>query len=245
MERLLLEAQPRTTVGTPTARRARRAGQIPAVVYGQRHQPVSLLVNQREFLRAVRTTAGENVLIKLKVAGESASGERTVLVKAIQHDPVSGAILHVDFHQVSLTERIAVHVPLVTQGEPVGVKQDGGILEHFLRDIEVECLPTDIPSHLMLDVSALKIGDALHVKDITPPSRKIHILTDAAAVVVSVLPPHIEKAPEVVEAAPTEPELIRKEKKAEEAAAAPAGEAKAEAKPEKPEAKKDKEKEGK
>ena len=148
--------------------------------------------------------------------------EKPVLVKSVQHDPVDGHVLHVDFHAVTLTERVKVKVPLVLKGEPVGVKQEGGILEQFLRDIEVECLPTDIPTELAFDVSAFKIGDTMHVRDLTPPANT-KITSELEGAVASVLKPKEEK-PEEEAAAVTEPEVIREKK--EEGEAPPEGEAK-------------------
>ena len=242
MDQVRLTANRRDQVGTSAAQRVRREHAIPAIVYGQDKTPVSISVSQRDVLKAFHTKAGSNVIITLTIGGAKKADERTVIVKEIQHHPVHGGILHIDFHQISLKERIKVHVPIALKGEAVGVKQDGGVLEHFLRELEVECLPTDIPPHLDVEIAALKIGDAIHVKDIVVPSP-VKIITDPALVVLSILPPHVEAAPEAPAEAPAEPELIRKKKEEEGAeSAAPAeGAAKAEAKPEKAEPKKEKE----
>lgn len=243
MEQIILAATRREQLGTPAARRLRRSGQIPAVVYGRGQESLSVSVNPRDLQRAFQTKAGTNVIITLKIGGAQETKraeERTVIVKDLQYDAVQSHLLHIDFNQISLRERIQVNVPLLLKGESVGVKQDGGLLEQFLRELSVECLPTDIPPHLDVEISALKIGDALHVSDVAAPPQ-VKVLTDAATVVLSVLPPHVEKAPEAAaaEVAPAEPELIRKKKAEEGEEAAPAEGAKAEAKPEKAEAKKE------
>ena len=151
--------------------------------------------------------------------------EHAVLVKEVQHHPVDGRILHVGFQAILLTERIRVKIPILLKGEAVGVKQDGGVLEHFLREVEVECLPTEIPAQVEADISLLKIGDTVHVRDLTPPPTG-RITTDPEGVIASVLKPKAEKAEEAP--AVTEPEVLR-EKKPEEGEAA--GEAPAEAQP--------------
>jgi len=266
MEQITLTGTRREHLGTPAARRLRRTGEVPAVVYGHGKAPVSLSVRLRDLQQAFHTKAGTNVIINLHIGGSpppagpgkgrragtarapkvsppSGRGTeaRTVIVKEIQHDPVRGDVLHIDFHQISLKDRITVNIPVHTQGEAIGVKQDGGVLEHFLRELEIECLPTDIPEHITVDIAALKIGETVHVSDVaTPPNAKI--VNDPSMAILSVLPPRVEKAPEVLaaEAAPAEPELIRK-KKEEEAGAetAPAEGAKAEAEPRKTEGKKE------
>jgi len=180
---------------------------------------------------------GENMIITLKVAldAKKKADERPVLIKEIQSHPVSGEILHVDFNEISLTKRLTVKVPIHSKGEPVGVKQDGGTLEHILWEVEVECLPTEIPEKLEVDVAAMKIGDTVHVKDLAVPEGVV-IKHEMEAIVLSVVPPHKEEvvAPEAgaaVEGAATsaEPEVIKKEKKVAEEGEEEAG--KGEAKP--------------
>src|SRR3989338_5055547 len=147
----------------------------------------------------------------------------------MQHDPVYGHVIHVDFHAVTLTEQIRVKIPVVLVGEPVGVKQDGGVLEQFLRELEVECLPTEIPEGVEVDVTAMKIGDTMHVRDLIPP-KHAQLLSDPAGAIASVQQPKVEK-PEEEAAAVTEPEVLREKKeegKEAEGEAAGAGEAKKE-----------------
>ncbi len=231
----VLSVKQRAEQGKRAVKPVRHAGFIPGVVYGRDTKPVAISVNRKELVHVLHSKAGEHALVTLRVAGERA-WEKPVLVKAVQHHPVDGHVVHVDFHAIVLTERLRIKVPLVLKGEPVGVKQEGGILEQFLREVEVECLPTDIPANIEFDVAALKIGDTVHLRDLTLPSR-VTMTSDPEGAVASVQEPKEEK-PEETEAAPTEPEVIREKK--EEAEAAPgeprkaeAGEVKKEAKSEK------------
>ena len=215
-----LTVQQRPAHGTRPVRRLRREGVVPGVVYGRDMDPIPVAVKARELVKLLHSKTGEHALVTLRLH-DTKPWEKPVLVKAIQHDPVSGQVLHVDFHAIVLTERLRVKVPVVLKGEPVGVKQEGGILEHFLREVEVECLPTEIPASVESDVSAMKIGDTLHVRDLTPP-KNAKITSEAAGVIASIQKSKEEKPEEAP--AVTEPEVIR-EKKAE-AEAAPAEAAK-------------------
>jgi large subunit ribosomal protein L25 len=225
----------RTTTGMRPVRRLRLEGWVPGVVYGRDMQPLSIQVNDRELSRLLHSASGEHTLVTLKMA-DGQSWEKPALVQDVQHHPVDGHVLHVDFHAIVLTERIKIKIPIELKGEPVGVKQEGGILEHFLREIEIECLPTEIPAHVEFDVSELKIGDTIHVKDLAAPAGA-KILTDPEGAIASVQLPKVEK-PEEEAAAATEPEVIREKK--DETAAEGGDEPKADkAKPDKAEAKKD------
>ena len=218
-----LLAHPRTATGTRAARRLRRAGFVPGVLYGKAVKTMPVQVSRHDLVKFLHARAGEHGLATLRIEQGASGGsggkslEKPVLIKAVEHDPVLGDIRHVDFQTIVLTEQIRVKVHLLLQGEPVGVKQDGGVLEHFLREIEVECLPTQIPNQIEHDIAALKIGDALHVRDVAaPPGARI--TTDPESVVASVLAPKEEKVEEAA-AAVTEPEVIREKKpEAEEAA---------------------------
>lgn len=227
MDQAILEASVRADLGTRVSRRLRQAGQIPAVVYGEGRVPTPVITQQRDVARILKTAAGENVLITLTVKGPDGAAQpaRTVLIKEIQHHPVTSEILHVDFHQVSLTKRITVTVPLQFTGEAVGVKQNGGRLDHLLWEVRVECLPTEIPERLEVPVAALKIGDSLAIKDLIPPSG-IKLLHDPQVAVVACLSPVVEKAPEVAPeaAGPAEPEVIKQKKPEAEEAEAVKGE---------------------
>jgi large subunit ribosomal protein L25 len=235
-EREELVASRRSTIGSRRVNRLRNAGFVPGVVYGKGMAPVTVEVPRRELSRLLHSKTGEHALVTLKVSGEGAF-EKPVLLQAVQHHPVSGQVTHVDFHAIVLTQRLKVKVPIQLKGEPVGVKQDGGLLEHFLREVEVECLPTEIPDSVVFDVSLLIIGQTVHVRDLIAPANT-KITTDPEGAVASVQKPKEEK-PEVAGAeAATEPEVLREKKEEPEAGAAAA-------KPAAPEAKKDTKKEAK
>jgi large subunit ribosomal protein L25 len=213
-----LKGEIRTAVGKAEAKRLRRMLRIPSIVYGGPGGPVPVTVNPTELLAAV--SAGENVLINLSLAGGDSPRRSLVILKELQVDPVKGRPLHADFLEVSMERKIRVEVPLILAGEPVGVKDKGGILEHALRQLFVECLPLDIPEKLLVDVSGLDVGDAVHVRDLRT-GEGVRVLED-------------EDAPAAVEEAPTEPEVVGRKEKAEaegEPEAKPKAEPKAEAKP--------------
>jgi large subunit ribosomal protein L25 len=212
---ITLNGSQRSRLGKGGARTARREGLIPAVLYGHGEDPVSVSIGSREFDVALRGHKGGNPIVNLAVAGH----EYTALIRAVQYDPVSHDILHLDFQHISLTETIEVKVNVHLIGLPVGVKDGGGILETILREIEVRCLPTAIPSSIDIDVSHLNIGDSVHVRDFSVPN--VTLLVDPEATVATVVPPTVieeKPAEEVVAegAAAAEPEVIAKGKKEEE-----------------------------
>lgn len=201
-----LNGEQRTDVGKSFARKLRAAGRIPAVYYGRGEQPISLIMNAKEVETLIHGSAGANVIVDLMVAG-AATADRKALIREIQRDPVVGNILHLDLQHISLTEKITVEVPIELTGIPIGVKDGGGILEHVLREVEVECLPTDIPAHLEADVTMLNIGDSLHVSDLK--AERVTILTEADRPIATVVPPTIlEEAAPATEEAAAEPELV-------------------------------------
>ncbi len=246
MEKMQLNAEIRETVGKKASKTTRSAGFIPAVVYKEGKETANLKINAKELFGILKTKAGANVLVSLKISGaKEKAKERVVLIKEIQHHPIKDQILHVDFQEISLTEKMTFDVPLMTKGEAEGVVKDGGVLERILWELKIECLPTAIPERIEVDVTALKIGDAVLVKDIVvPPDVKILNAPDQTAITVKM--PHVEAPKEEAVLEVTEPELIRekKEKEAEEGEeeAAPADKAKEEKKEAKPkEEKKEKE----
>jgi len=171
-------------------------------------------VGLKELEEVIHSAEGSNVIVDLRVGGD-ASPERKALIREIQRDPVGGTILHLDLQHISLTEQIIVEVPIVLLGTPTGVKDGGGILEHLLREVEVECLPADIPSKLEIDVSALNIGDSLHVSDLK--ADRVTIKTDATRAIAAVVPPTIlEEVKPAEEAVVAEPELVKDKKDEEE-----------------------------
>lgn len=214
MAMLSLKSARRSDVGKGVARKLRQVGRIPAVYYGRGEEPIPLVVTLRELEEVIDRAEGSNVIVDLKVEGD-AGADRKALIREIQRDPVVGNILHLDLQHISLTERIVVEVPIVLLGTPTGVKDGGGILEHLLREVEVECLPTDIPSRLEVDVSGLNIGDSLHVSDLK--ADRVVIRTEADRAIAAVVPPTIlEEAKPAEDAAPAEPELVKEKKEEEE-----------------------------
>lgn len=213
MKEIVLKARPREKAGKEYAKKLRRNGFVPAVLYGPETKTLALEVETKSFLSLLRGGLGENVIVTL-LLDDKKDSQRKVLVREVQRDPVTGAILHLDFHQISLTKKLTIQVPIHLVGTPVGV-DDGGILQHALRDLEIECLPTAIPEKIQVDVSHLKIGDSVHVGDIKVENAEI--LSDSKSSIVSVVPPTVFKEPEV--AAPVaeeEPEVIGEKKEEEE-----------------------------
>jgi large subunit ribosomal protein L25 len=208
-----LSGRRRDSTGKGGARKARAAGLIPGVLYGPGEPPVPVAVGVRDFQVALRDHKGGNAIVNLTVNG----GEYTALIREVQYDPISQNILHLDFHHISLTEEVEVNVVVRLQGLPAGVKDGGGILEHIVRELEVRCLPTAIPSSIDVDVSALNIGDSIHVRDVLVSN--VTILSDLDATVATVVPPTVmeeKPAEEVAVAEAAEPEVISKGKKEEE-----------------------------
>ncbi len=215
MERMIINVEKREEVGKGAARSLRRANRIPAVLYrGGDSQPVKF--SKKELLQFINSTAGQQVMVNLQF-GDGSS--KLALMKDYQVDPAKGDLLHVDFFEVSLTEKVKVHVHVTIVGESIGVKRDGGILQYLLREIEVECLPDKIPGRIELDISGLEIGQSLHVSDIKL-GEGVKVLTDLDEVIVNVIAPAVEEVAAPVEAAAapevTEPEVIKKGKKEEE-----------------------------
>jgi large subunit ribosomal protein L25 len=216
MERITLIAEKREATGKGAARSLRREGSVPAVLYrGGTSTPIK--INRRELTRFMQETAGEQVMVNLQFSG----GEnRLALMKDYQVDPLKGELLHTDFFEVSLTEEIEVTVHVTTIGEPIGVKRDGGILQHGIREIAIECLPDKVPGHIQVDVSGLETGKSIHVSDLDL-GEGVKVLTDSGELIATVTAPVVEEeapapAPEAV-AAVAEPEVIKKGKKEEEA----------------------------
>ena len=213
MEELFLDVETRSELGKSRVNDLRKKGFIPAVVYWEGKESQALKVSHRALLQLIHQHRIEGVVINLKIKDDTKKKARPCLIKEIQYDPVKGDIVHVDFNEVSLTKEIKVNVPVATKGEPMGVKQEGGSLEHILWEIEVECLPTQIPNQIEVDVSQLKIGDSIHIKDISFPSN-IKVLNDPGAIVLSVAAPIKEEIPVApVEGEVTqEPEVIKEKK---------------------------------
>jgi len=210
MEQVILEARRRTPGTKGAARRSRREGLVPGVVYGHGLAPTPIAVEARTLANLLRHHHSGNVLFDLTVDGEAA-GEYKAIVKELQADPVSDELLSVDFQWVSLTESVHVVVPVRVEGLAAGVKV-GGMLEHTLHEVHVSCLPTNIPERFVVDVTPLEQGQSLHVSDIVAPDG-VTILTHAEETIVSVRAPHV--AP--VEVAAEGEEAVEEGEEAEEA----------------------------
>jgi len=244
IEQNTLEAQPREAGTKNHARRVRREGRIPGVVYGAGKDSLPVSVDPRHVLRILRSDSGHNTIFDLALHG----GEKTkAMIVDWQYEPIKGHLLHIDLKRIAMDKALRVNVPIVLHGVPLGVKTEGGILEQIFREVEVECLPGDIPGHIDLDVSELTFGKVLRVSDL-PRNDKVKILSDANQPVAHVtsVKEEVVAAPEAVAAeagaAPAEPEVIKKGKaevegEGEGAAAAPEKAEKGEKKAEKKEKK--------
>jgi large subunit ribosomal protein L25 len=220
---ITVAAEVRASRGKNEARRTRSAGQIPAIVYGAFQDPVSIAVSPREILKIVRSNTGYNTIFTLAIQG----GENTpVMVVDHQVDPVKNTLLHADFKRIDLTKRIRVSIPVSTEGEPAGVKVQGGLLEIITRAIEIECLPDDIPEHFIIDVRELMIGQSKRASDVQL-SGSMKLTSAPETVIAHIVTLKVEAEPVVAEAAApvagapaaAEPEVIKKGKKEEDAAA--------------------------
>lgn len=233
MERISLQARRRDGLGKGQARKLRRTGQVPGVVYGRRREPLPVVVEAKSLRNVLHTQAGMNVLIDLSIANGDRAAE-TVMVKDVQRDIFLRDIIHVDFHTISLTETLEAHVRLSFVGQAPGVAE-GGVFEVHLREVVIECLPTQIPEHVEVDINGLAVGDSIHVRDLKVPPE-VTIVTPVEEVVATVVMPKAveEVAPaaapaEVPVAEAAEPEAKAEAKPAEKAkveAAKPAEKAK-------------------
>lgn len=212
----LLEATVRTTIGKNEARRTRREGKVPAVVYGAASEgasrdAVSIAVEPKALLKILHSEAGANTLISLKLDG----ADTKVLVKAFQLDPITHKVLHADFYRVAMDRMIEVTIPVLLKGDAKGVKLQGGLLEFVRREIQIECLPSDIPEHVDVDVSELMVGQGVRVRDVAT-NPKWRSVTDLDTMLVHVILAKAEESAAAVEGAATaEPEVAKKGKKEE------------------------------
>jgi large subunit ribosomal protein L25 len=217
LEANLLEAQPREAGTKNDARKVRRGGKIPAVVYGAGQDSVAITVDPRHVLRILHSETGHNTIFDLALAG---GGRAKAMIVDWQYEPIKGTLLHIDLKRIALDKVLKVSVPVILRGEAAGVKQEGGIMEQMLREVEIECLPGDIPSHIDADVSQLTFGKVLRVSEL-PQSDKIKFITDANQPVAHVtsVKEEVVATPDAVAAdaaAPAEPEVIKKGKQDEE-----------------------------
>ncbi len=229
MDQIIVEASPRDTRGKNAARRLRNTGHVPAVVYGGKGESQALAVNTKQVTAILRSASGHNTIFKVATK----NGDETVIVKDWLVDPVKGLLLHVDLLRIAMDVRMRVKVPVHTFGEAQGVKLQGGIFEMVIREIEIECLPTDIPTEFRVDITPMMMGTQLRASEIPIDTEKMKLLTDPTRVIAHVVALRVEeeKPAEVAAtdaAAPAEPEVIKKGKKdaeeGEEGAPAPAAE---------------------
>jgi large subunit ribosomal protein L25 len=237
MKSVALKAYPRSQVQRAEVKKLRAAGRVPATIYGRQAKPQNLEVNSKEFADLLHHAVSENLLVDLSVESDARS-KRLALVQEIQHHPLDGKVLHVDFHEVAEDEKVTVQVPVETTGEAAGVKTGGGTLEHILHKLKVRCLPKNLPEQIVVDVTSLEIGKSFHLGDIKAPEG-VEIIGDKHITVISVSAPRAEEEVATTEAAKAAGDVeMTKEKKEEGAEAGKAGEkapakadAKAEAKP--------------
>ena len=220
----VLEATVRDSRGKNEARRTRAGGKVPAVLYGLtgagKAEATAIAVEPKALRKILHSEAGANTLISLKLPG---AGDTRVLVKDYQLDPITHQILHADFYRIAMDKVLLITVPITVKGEAPGVKQQGGILEYVHRQVEVECLPADIPEHIEINVGELMLHPGVRVRDVAL-NPKVKVVTDADTMLVHVIMPKVEEAPApaaegaavaAAPAAPAEPEVIKKGKKEE------------------------------
>lgn len=220
MEKIILKAIEREETGKGSSKRFRKEGQIPAVVYKGGKNATILNVEQKALWQVIHTGAGENAIISLDIEGKEKNKSKTVILKEVQHHPVKDTIIHVDFQEISLKEKLKVNVPIIIKGEAPGVTEENGVLNQIEWELEVECLPTEIPEHIIIQVDDLHLNEAIHIKDITVEGD-VSILGDPEQVVLTIALPTVEESEEEddgLESVEGEPELIKKGKKEEEGA---------------------------
>jgi large subunit ribosomal protein L25 len=230
METFKVEGTVREGRGKGPARQTRLTGMVPAVLYGGKKESISLTVNAKQVARILRSETGHNTIFTVQVANNN---EEKAMVKDWQVDPVSGKLLHVDLFRIAMDVRMRVKVPVHTFGEPQGVKMQGGVFEIVSREVEIECLPGDIPEEFRVDVSEMLIGKQLRAGDLPLDPKKIKLLTDPVRVIAHVVVLKKEEEPVAdaavaTDAAPAEPEVMKKGKKEEEGEAAEGAAPKAE-----------------
>jgi large subunit ribosomal protein L25 len=220
-ENNLVEAKPRNGGGKNVARRLRRSGMVPGVLYGAKKEPVAVALDPKQIARILQSSTGHNTIFEIAL-----DGERTrAMIVDWQHEPIKGALLHVDLKRIAMDQKLHVRVPVVLKGEAAGVKQQGGILEQVLREVELECLPDDIPGSIEADVSDLVFGKVLRAGDLAHSDR-LKFLTDPNQTVAHIISVKEEAAPTPeaaaaeAAAAPAEPEVIKKGKQETEEEAA-------------------------
>ena len=199
MAQLTLEVKVRSEIGGGRPRMLRREGLLPGVFYSRGEEPIPLTLNL-EYIRKATERLRENQIVSLEIDRDGKKFKKPAIVKEIQVDYLANALLHIDFQQIALDEKLTAMVPLISIGESIGVTRDGGILEHILREVEIECLPTDLPESIEVDVSELTVGATIHVSDITA-IEGVEILTEPTLSIFALAAPITEEevAPEEIE----------------------------------------------
>ena len=205
-----LSARPRSESGRNAVKQVRARGGVPAVIYGSKDKPENLEISHRDIRALLSHAVGENFLVELEIEENGKKTSRLSMIQEVQHHTLRGDVLHVDFHAVSMTEKISAEVVIESFGEPDGVKNFGGLLEQSMRSVSISCLPQNFPELIRVDVSALKIGDSIHVRDLPLPEG-VEAEDDADLTVFIVAEPTVAEEP-VVAAAPAAPEVIKEKK---------------------------------
>jgi large subunit ribosomal protein L25 len=219
MPQFNVAAETRQQFGKNSSRRLRQAGKIPAILYGNKSDALPVTISPKDLMAILRSASGHNTIFSLEMSGQTPV---SVMLKDWQFDPIKGNLLHADIIRIAMDKVLAVKVPIMTRGEAKGVKEQGGIFEFVVREVEVECLPVDIPEHITIDISDMSLGQNVRVSDL-PLGEKIKILSDADLLVAHVIMPRAEKVATPAEEAPVataEPEVIKKGKAEEEGAEA-------------------------
>jgi len=208
----LIKAERRKALGKNACYRLRCQGLVPAILYGPGIESIPLVLNKKDIFSILKSETGERTIFRLALDGE----ERNVMIKELQVDPVTDELLHVDLFQIAMDKPIRVSVPVLLQGEAIGVKTQGGLVDFITRELEIECLPHLIPDHIVVDISGLYVHQSIKVADLTPPSG-IRIIDDPETVIVTIGLPEAEEvtaapAEEALVAEAPEPEVIRKER---------------------------------
>ncbi len=217
-----IKVSKRKKVGTGPSRRLRVKGEIPGVIYGSDIEATPIKIDLAQWKEIIKAQESGKKLMELSIKGDRKKKSYNIMIKEVQRHPITRDVLNVDFHSISLKEKVRASIPIVFVGESIGVKEEGGILEHHLREVDVECLPKDIPEHFDLNIDNLEIGDVLRVSDIKP-EEEIEILLDPNDVILSIAVPSIEEIEEevveeeeeIIGAEKEKPEVIGEEKEEE------------------------------
>jgi len=215
MQEIRLKSRVRKGVGKKTAHRLRALGEVPAILYGHKEEPVALAVPEHEIWHILHNAVSEHLILKLEI-DESREGEVMTLVRDVQHHPVTGDILHFDLQRISLDEQVKVGVPVELEGQARGVKEFGGILDHGVREVMIRCRSAEIPDALHIDVSHLEIGQSVHISELVALYPNLEFLDDFSITLAHVSPPKKVEEPVAEEVVAAAAEEVEAEAPAEE-----------------------------